>query len=131
MTAFFDDIAKQVSSLGDHDFIDQLIQIERELIRTVSLATGDREFPESHREKIQGIIAVKGIQPVSTLPVNEKQKEIAEMMHYSELAMELHSAFHALGRERRQTRFGMLFDDPFGINVLRDAHDAEAFSATT
>ena len=130
MTAFFDDLAKQVSTIGDHDFINQLIQVEQELIRTVSLATGDREFPESHREKIQGIIAVRGIQPVSTLPVNERQKEMAEMMHYSELVTELHSAFHALASERIETRFGMLYDDPFGINILRDAHDAEAFSAT-
>jgi hypothetical protein len=130
MTAFFDDIAKQVSALADHDFINQLIQIEQELVRTVSLVTGDREFPEAHREKIQGIIAVRAIQPVPDFLVNKKQKEMAEMMHYSELVAELHGAFHALASERIETRFGMLYDDPFGVNILRDAHDAEAFSAT-
>ena len=129
MTAFFDDIAKQVSALGDHNFINQLIQIEQDLARTVSLATGDREFPEYHRERIQNIIAIRGIQPVPGVPVNQKQLELAEMMHYSELVTELHSAFHKLASERIQTRFGMLFDDPFGITILRDAHDAEVHAA--
>jgi hypothetical protein len=125
MTAFFDELTKRVSALGDHDFIGQLIQIEQELVRTVSLAAGDREFPDSHRQKIMGIIAVEGVQPIKNFMVNKEAKDKAEMMHSSSLVTELHRAFHALASERIEVRFGMLYDDPFGINVLRDAHDAE------
>ena len=125
MTAYFDTLDRQVSdasdaATSDDDFLDRLAAIEAPIIATVNLVTGDREFPDEHREKIQGIIAVQAVRNGY-----EKADKRALAVKMSWLFQDLHDAFHDVARERIQTRFGMLTDSPRDIVRRRDDHDSE------
>ena len=85
--------------------------------------TGDREFPEDLREKMQGIIAVKRVQDICGVPPLQARQEAA-IMKMSPMIEDLHCAFHELGRRRSYARFGLLQDSPRQILVLRDDFDS-------
>jgi hypothetical protein len=123
MTAFFDTLRAKTQELPEDSFIDDLAALEDSVIATVNLATGDREFPDDLREKIQGLIALYRIHT----PVIENKQAIehASVLQKSQLFERLHSAFHELASRRVQTRFGVLLDSPSQIVKARDAHDAE------
>lgn len=64
MTAYWDAIRHEVqeaSRLPNDAFVEAVMAIETRVIRIVSLTTGDREFPDDLRDKIQGIIAVHAL----------------------------------------------------------------------
>lgn len=126
MTAYFDELRRQVREFSDDDtnFIESLISLEHGVIKIVNLVTGDREFPDDLRDQIQGIIAVQAIQTL-TGHTNERAKTIALRCRYSGLFESLHSAFHSVAGRRLNTRFGLLSDDPSGILRRRDAHDGK------
>lgn len=125
MTAYFDQLNSNVHSVScacpDSElFLEALAEIEMEVIETVNLVTGDREFPADLRERIQGLIAINA--------VNNgwgKADRKASVARLSPLFQELHSAFHDVASRRHQTRFGMLTDSPRDILTRRDVHDDE------
>lgn len=135
MTAYWDDIRRQVREASDHTndvFVETVIDIETRVIRDVSLTTGDREFPHDLREKVQGIIAVNAIDfgryifdgPTSSSRqlVNERAKAWLLTMRYSIMLEELHSTFHYVGQRRAPNRFDTFFtDDPTSFLRARDA----------
>lgn len=127
MTSYFDAARREVNDLprDNVQFIQGLIGIERRVAHEVSLVTGDREFPDDLREKIQGIIAVKSIHVLPELPPNERMREDALCCRSSTLLESLHSAFHELARRGIVTRFGRMLDSPRGILHLRDEYDKE------
>ncbi len=127
MTTYFDDLSRNVRDITDsteEGFLAELESIEANVISTASLATGDREFPEEHREKIQALIAVLGVGPVGGVP-NRFARKRAWIGKRSPLIEGLHDAFHNVARARVVTRFGLLDDSPRSIVRSRDAHDAE------
>ena len=138
MTSYFDDHTRAVSELSagatDEEFLDLIEDIEQEVIREVSLATGDREFPDDLREKIQRLIARYRVTPVLNRPLGEHDRrggdekvarQTATATRTLPLLSELHSAFHAVGSRRHQTRFGLLSDNPAVILAARDDHDSD------
>jgi len=142
MSSYFDDLNREVTELckqqigrddnreltiGSKFWVDYRA-IEERVTKTVSLATGDREFPDDLRGRIQGIIATKRVFRPETADVNEDAAAYLIGMKLSELFESLHSAFHIVAGRRVQTRFGLLSDDPSGIVSRRDAHDADPTS---
>lgn len=138
MSSYFDELSTELNSLfkkytGLDDFREPVASVkffidyrmlEEQVIKTVSLCTGDREFPDDLREKIQGIIAVKRVFGVDNNP-NEKNLDMLLAVKNSELLSSLHSAFHEVASKRIATRFGLLSDNPDGILKRRDFHDVE------
>jgi hypothetical protein len=60
MSSYFDAKSRalaEVAGADDETFLANLEAIEAALIADVNLATGDREFPDDLRERIQGLIA--------------------------------------------------------------------------
>ena len=127
MTSYFDDATREVSGLPEDEptFIAHLILIEQRVAHEASLVTGDREFPTDLREKIQGIVATKAIQPSEGGLINERMRDFALVGRNSELLSDLHRAFHELAIRRVTTRFGLMFDSPTDILKSRDEHDSE------
>lgn len=128
MTAFFDDLAREVADLTDRyvddaSFLDALAQIEDDLRRVASLNSGDREFPDDLREKVQGVIAVNAVSGPLAPQFYVRQRMIAAAARCSPLVGALHSVFHEVARRRVQARFGRWSDDPAANLRLRDAHD--------
>lgn len=122
MTAYFDDIQRTVAELSaqsNEEFLKDVLVLEEEVLRTVSLCTGDREFPEEHREYIQGTIAMKSLKHGS-----EKVKGYLWTIRAHGLFAALHGQFHTLAGYRIKTRFGFLTDDPAANVRARDRHDA-------
>jgi hypothetical protein len=128
MTAYFDDLRRKVADLvastsTDKVLVERVVRLEEGVIDTVDLCTGDREFPTSYRERIQGIIAVHRLVPAGcTLPTSHAQDYLLTMKDHR-LFDHLHSAFHDLASERIRTRFGVLTDDPADNVMRRDNHD--------
>lgn len=132
MSSYFDELELRVRALAQAEtpetiqrnptaFIEALADLEAEVIKTVSLATGDREFPDDLREKIQGVIAVRRVR--RWCGWNEDARDWALTIKSSHLFSDLHSAFHEVASRGIKTRFGLLFDNPEGIVRRRDAHD--------
>lgn len=127
MTAYFDDLRREISELSrvhedDDNFLLAAAAVEARVIETVRLVTGDREFPDDLREKIMGHVAVLAIDLAPGLPPT-RGRERARVCRDSPLLEALHDDFHALARRRIVTRFGLMLDDPSGILRRRDAHD--------
>lgn len=123
MTAYFDDLQRTVAELGaqsDEEFLRDVLDLEKGVIRLVSLCAGDREFPEDHREYIQGTIAIKSLKHGS-----EKVKKYLLATRAHGLFAALHSQFHTLAGYQVKTRFGVLLDDPAANVRARDRHDAD------
>jgi len=130
MTSYFDDYRSEVSSAapvapGDKAFLFFIGNIEREMIPMINLVTGDREFPDDLREKIQGLIAMHRTTSVGGLAPRDKAVEMALMLRECPLVTELHRAFHEVASRRIETRFGILSDNPKVILAMRDDHDSE------
>lgn len=128
MSRYFDQWDSEVREAADEDqcdefFLDRMKEIERVRVRTISLVTGDREFPNIWREDIQRLIALFG---VSLQDPSEKAIRLALMVRSSRLSGELHEVFHRLASARFVTRFGWLNDNPEDILGRRDEHDEEA-----
>lgn len=138
MSSYFDDLNRELHTLfkkqtGLDDFRDPVASVkffidyrmlEEQVIKTVSFCTGDREFPDDLRERIQGIIAVKCVFGGDGRG-NKKNLDMLMAMRTSELFAQLHSAFHEVASRRVETRFGLLDDNPESIVKRRDFHDAE------
>jgi hypothetical protein len=126
LTAYFDEKARAAREASDRFKLDEpaflaaLAEIERPMIHEVSLLTGDREFPEDLRERIQTAIAVYKIEQTPSLPEN-RGPEWAHTMRESGLVERLHSLFHEVGGRRLKTRYGLIFDSPIGF--LRERGD--------
>ena len=131
MTAYFDDLSRQVRTLSEEiededEFINAVAdEVEEGLIKTVSLATGDREFPYDLREKIQNVVALNRLKGPDGTLWNGELLFHARISRSSSLVENLHSAFHEVARRRVKTRFGVLLDDPSTIVCLRDDHDID------
>lgn len=136
MTAYWDELRKRVRDASNHtneEFVAAVIDIETAVIETVSLTTGDREFPEDLRTRVQTIIATNAIDFDSYVyrnaviaPSNSLRNERALAwlltMRYSILLEELHAAFHYVGERRVPTRFDAYFtDDPSTFLRAREA----------
>lgn len=127
MSSWFDDWDREVREAVQNDpresqFFGRMKEIEAVRLRTINLVTGDREFPDEWRERIQRIIAVYS---VSTGHPSDTAIAHALTMGYSKLSQESHSVFHEIADARIETRFGLLSDSPSDILTRRDEHDAE------
>jgi len=121
MTSYFDDLREKVRESSrtvdsDVEFLLDIEDIEREVIKDVSRVTGDREFPEDLRVTIQGLIAVHKTEVTAGVPPT-RAREMNLRMRRSQLVQELHNAFHEVGYRRIKTRFGVLSDNP-RVNCL-------------
>lgn len=131
MTSYFDEMttrvceASEAAGSNDKRFIEELASIEQEVARDVSLCVGDREFPDTWRDKALGILATKSVAKLSGLEPTQHAVEFAATVRDSELLVALHSLFHRVAVERIKTRFGFLSDDPRGNWKRRDAHAEE------
>lgn len=131
MSIYFDRINRDLGEMFreyrgtySQQVLDQFLVLETHVTNEVSLVTGDREFPDDLRERIQGIIAVYAVFPMRTgWPVNYKAASAVLATKSSDLFARLHSAFHDVASRRVMTRFGLLNDDPTDILKRRDAHD--------
>jgi len=133
MTGFFDSLNITVSALvedcagNDELFLSAVDSLEDTVTHTVSRATGDREFPEEWRERIQSCLAVCRLHYHSPVQ-NRTAIDYLVYTRCSKLFGELHSLFHRLAAARIETRFGLLTDSPSSIVARRDAFDAEPSS---
>ena len=128
MSSYFDAAARAVREAGDHEpsdaeFLESVVEIERQMFREITAVTGDREFPDDLRQKMLGAFAVESLYQPGRVPVPEKAREYVLMMRSSRVLDSLHELFHELARRRIVTRFGWLSDSPTQIRVLRDDHD--------
>ncbi|NIT79620.1 MAG: hypothetical protein GWN58_33220 [Anaerolineae bacterium] len=124
MTTYFDEAVRDVTTqagLPDDEFLENLRSVEARVCTDVSLCVGDREFPDSMREKILGIIAVWQVREDGGVPT--KGRLFALVSRTSFMLGELHGAFHRLAAGRVKTRFGMLTDDPEANLKMRACHD--------
>jgi hypothetical protein len=137
MTAYWDALRREVqdaSQLSDDNFVEIVIDIETRVIRTVSLTTGDREFPDDLRQQIQDIIAVHAVDPgryvfehPSADLANVRARAWLLTMRSSILLEELHRAFHRVGDRRAANRYdGYFTDDPSSFLRAREAREASA-----
>ncbi len=126
MTAYFDEKAREAREIcrrfkDDSAMLETLAELEEPMIHEVSLLTGDREFPDELRERIQTAIALYRVkQPAPDLPEN-KGPDWARTMRESGLVERLHSLFHEVAGRRIRTRHGLLLDSPIGF--LRERGD--------
>lgn len=135
MTAYWDALRSEVqdaSQRPDNEFVEIVINIEARVIRTVSLTTGDREFPDDLRQQIQGVIAVHAVDPgryvfeqPSAELANARSKAWLLTMRSSIMLDELHRAFHRVGERRAANRYdGYFTDDPASFLRAREAATA-------
>lgn len=128
MSSYFDALARQVREARetfdeDDAYFDAVAEIEEGLARDVSLAAGDREFPDDLRERMMTTLATKGVYQPPGLPPNQAARERARF-GTSEAVEDLHELFHELARRRIATRFcGSLPDSPAYIVALRADHE--------
>lgn len=127
MTSYFDDLRTEVrkastAAKDDEEFLLDIEAMERGVIQDVNYITGDREFPEDLREKIQGLIAVHRTQVMRDEPPT-RARELNLRMRRSQLLQELHTAFHEVGYRRIKTRFGVLSDNPRVNRLLREDYE--------
>jgi hypothetical protein len=138
MTAYWDALRREVqdaAARANDDFVEIVIDIETRVIRTVSLTTGDREFPDDLRQEIQGVIAVHAVDPghyihnhSPTDLANARARARLLTMRSSILLEELHRAFHRVGERRAVNRYdGYFTDDPSSFIRAREAKESSAF----
>lgn len=128
MTAFFDDLRREVSDIKAEDreaWLTQVAAIEAPVIETVCRVTSDPEFPEDLREKILVVVATKAVADANTLPARQGAKDYAWVTKMSGLLEALHSLFHQVASRRIRTRFGLLSDSPRAILKAMETHDSE------
>jgi hypothetical protein len=128
VTSYFNEYESAVRDLSRIEqnnelFVRDLSVIEADVVAMVSLVTGDREFPDEWRERIQGCIACQRLY-INDIP-NQQAIGYARTVRASSLLADLHSLFHRLASERIKMRFGLLTDSPLDILKRRDAHDKE------
>ena len=127
MTSYFDEASHNISEcshLPDDRFLDQVADIENSIIRDVNLVTGDKQFPDDLREKIQTCIAVRAYNYLGY--VNEKAKEWILYVRSSRMIDSLHSLFHEVAGRGITTRFGFrIGDNPDIFLKLRDSAIAD------
>jgi len=128
MTAYFDDLSarvRELSSQYQHPayFVEAVADVEDVVIKIVNLVTGDREFPNAMRVKIQSDIACWRLRSLVPEVSNPKAISFAETVRKSGLFERLHSDFHEVARLLYPTRFGLLTDSPADILRRRDTHD--------
>ena len=94
-------------------------EIEAEVVALISVSTGDREFPPVWREELWRILTRDRLDG----PMGYERVSEYKMDNSSTLLASLHEAFHRIAREKHETRFGVLANDPM-VNLLnRDEHD--------
>jgi len=130
MTSFFDDYNREVSAAAETEMPDKaflffIAYLEREMIPKINLVTGDREFPEELREKIQGLIAMNRTTSVGDIKARQQALDEATLGRTCPLVTELHRAFHVVGSRRIKTRFGVLSDNPDVNLAMRADHDGD------
>ena len=128
MTSYFDKLSAEVIDGPDThpELVAHVAAIEARVWKTVTLLTGDREFPDDLREKILGAFAKHSVwQPSPSLPRNERAEARLYPGGPSRLIEELHDLFHDVACRRHETRFGRLSDHPEFDLARRDEHDEE------
>jgi len=134
MSSYWDAVGRDVHearsmNLADESFRTVVANIELAVIQTVSLAVGDREFPNDMRERILGSIAVNCLDhnwtsaklPPHEPDWNKDAVEWLQLVGYSRLLEDLHGHFHEVASLRVMTRFGVEFtDDPSTFLKARD-----------
>ena len=128
MSSYFDALDREVAEAAerfesDDAFLAQLASIERQMFDTISLVTGDREFPDDLREKIMSAFATRAVFSRGELPPTEHTLDYVLSVRCSRLIDTVHDLFHDLARRRIQVRFGRRSDNPPMILALRDEHD--------
>ena len=128
MSSYFDSLTRRVAEAAeqfktDEAFLTAVVDIEGELFRDVTAITGDREFPDDLREKMMGCLAKKSVYSPGDMPMSEWAKIRVLGIRCSRAINDMHSLFHDLARRRIVTRFGILFDSPTMMAMLRDEHD--------
>ncbi len=132
MSSYFDKFDREVRGLrvempDDGEFVKALGEMEQTMYRDVTAISGDREFPETFREKMLNAFALESVMP-GTLPVLKPAARAVEMVALlgaSLVSRTLHEYHHQLTRERIGTRFGYLSDSPTQNLLLRDSYDEE------
>lgn len=125
MSSYFDAAVTEIAAVQTEEedaFMEVLESVEARVIRDVNLVTGDREFPDDLRGRIQLLIVEHAVRPSPNL-WHAKPDGRARRARSSRLIEELHDAFHDVARRRHETRFGRLMDDPAYILELREDHD--------
>ena len=134
MTAYWDDLAREVRDavqLPVDDFVETVIDIETRVIRTVSLTTGDREFPDELRVRLQSILMLSSIDYTRFAcnrpgDQNVRSRSWLLTMRSSRLINDLHAAFHDVAAGRHPNRYDTHFtDDPTSFLRARDAATRE------
>lgn len=128
MTAFFDDLRREVSDIKAADRADWLAKvaaIEAPVIETVRRVASDHEFPADLRQKIVATIASEAVVDTKGLPGRQEAKDYAWAVKMSGLLEALHSLFHQVASRRIRTRFGLLSDSPRAILKAMETHDSE------
>lgn len=150
MSSYWDSVRTEVRLLSEQHkkspdlFVEQVRLLEDRVLRIVDLTTGDRDFPDDLRQKIQGIIAMKSLRALDilnrvlnepgTAPGVRTGGSMSEFLEraadperdlrsfwYHELFEDLHSAFHKVAERRHEHRFGGWFsDNPDGFLRIRD-----------
>lgn len=129
MTSYFDNLRTEINrtsdaAISDAEFLSDLMGIERQVIRDVSLNTGDREFPDDLREAMLKAIACEATVGALSDEFYTKAREMAVACRSSQLCETLHSLFHRLAGRRVMARFGLWSDSPAGNMKRRDEHDS-------
>ena len=115
MTSFFDDLHYAIQKASNPE---EVGDIERNALKIISLATGDREFPQEWRDRVW--MSIAGARRLR----QERQGSGFDQMETSVMFGDLHNIFHALANARIETRFGVLMDNPAAIVEIRDGHDS-------
>jgi hypothetical protein len=134
VTSFFDDATSSVLDLphcSDEEYLRLVAAVEKPVIDTVLLNTGDREFPDDLREKVLNTIATRAIYSPAGLEPTTRTREHVLALRYSEAVACLHLLFHALASRRIKTRFGFWTDSPTQNLVSRKCHDEPEPQETT
>jgi len=100
MSSYFDKAQGEIK-----DDFSRIEEVEKTVIRDVSLVTGDREFPDDLRKEIQGLISVWRYD-------SPKGREESDMLRLSWLIVELHEKFHQVAMRKIKTRFGRFSNNP-------------------
>jgi len=119
MSSYFDERQGWVGDIGlgvtGEAFLNAVADIEDPVVEAVNLVTGDREFPEDLRQRIQGTIAIHALRPSPGLEPSGRTKDRVKACRLSTLLSTLHSDFHEVASRRVETRFGLLGDNPEDI----------------
>ena len=132
MSSYFDDKVRAIAKLAqetttDVEFLAGISAIEREAFQTISLVTGDREFPDDLRQCAMKTFAVDGVFSNGGMEPLKMSVQYVLATRSSRCLEALHSLFHEVARRHVLTRFGHLSDNPPDILARRDEFDAECY----